>query len=85
MTTNVFVYCSDGLGGQAFDHHSRNGGGAFVNENCPQGWAFDQFFKYPGFSWEFSQGEGMLAAGNDLYITYQEQDDHGWAWSTVVK
>ena len=29
---------------------------------------------FPG---SFPRGEGMLAAGNDLYITYQEQDDHG--------
>ena len=37
-------------GGRAFGHHSRNGGGAFANKNCPQGRAFDNFFKCPGFA-----------------------------------
>ena len=37
----VFVYRSDGLGDRAFDHHSRNGDGAFSNKKssliCPGG------------------------------------------------
>ena len=28
------------------------GGGAFANKNCPQCWAFDHFFKCPGFARE---------------------------------
>ena len=44
MATNNLVYWSDRLEGRAFDHHRRNGGGAFANKNCPQGRAFEQFF-----------------------------------------
>ena len=33
----------DGLEGRAFDHHRRNGGGAFANKNCPHGRAFEFF------------------------------------------
>ena len=34
MATDTFVYCSIGLGGQAFDHHVGTGGAAFSNESC---------------------------------------------------
>ena len=37
MATNIFVYWLDGLGDRAFDHHTRNGGGAFANKNWPGG------------------------------------------------
>ena len=33
MATNIFVHWSDGLGGRAFDNHSRNESGAFANKN----------------------------------------------------
>ena len=39
------------------------GGGAFANKNCPQGWAFEQFFQMPGVC-----SGGMLAAGTDSHI-----------------
>ena len=35
-------------GGRAFDHHSRNGELGLCHKNCPQGWAFDQYFKMTG-------------------------------------
>ena len=57
--SNISVYWSDGLRGQAFDHHSRNGGRAFANQNCLQGQAFDQFFQILG---------GMVGAGIDSHI-----------------
>ena len=63
MGTNIFVYWPDGLGSPAFDHHSRNGGGAFASENCPQDRAFDQFLKMPG-----ACPGGMLAAGINSHI-----------------
>ena len=37
MATNIFVYWLDGLGDRVFDHHTRNGGGAFANKNWPGG------------------------------------------------
>ena len=40
-------------------------GGAFANENCPQGRAFEQFFQLPGGL----PGGGMLAAGIDSHIS----------------
>ena len=39
------------------------GGGAFANKSCPQGRAFEQFFKCPGVC-----PGGMLAAGIDSHI-----------------
>ena len=41
------------------------GGGPFANKKCPQGRAFELFFKCPG---------GMLAAGIDLHITKTRAD-----------
>ena len=53
----VFVYRSDGLGGRSFDHHSRNGDGAFSNKKssliCPRG----------------GGGEVTRGAGIDSHIT----------------
>ena len=39
----------EGGRGLAIDHHSRNGGETFANENCPLGRAFEHFFKCSGF------------------------------------
>ena len=49
-------------------HHSRNGGGAINNKNCPQGRAFDKFFQVPGVCPRVCPG-GMLAAGIDSHIS----------------
>ena len=43
------------------------GGGAFANNNCPQGQAFEQFFQMPGVCPGVCPG-GMLAAGIDSHI-----------------
>ena len=72
MATNNFLYWSDGLEGRAFDHHRRNGGGAFANKNCPQGQAFEQFFQMPGVYPGVCPGGGMLAAGVDSHISHEE-------------
>ena len=37
MATNTFVYWSDGLGGRAFDHHSRNGERGICQQILPAG------------------------------------------------
>ena len=42
---------------------------AFANKNCPQGWAFEQFFQMPGVCG--GGGGGMLAAGIDSHIIMQ--------------
>ena len=47
MIIDNFVYWSDGLEGWAFDHHRRNGGGAFANKNCLQGRAFEKNSQMP--------------------------------------
>ena len=49
MATNNFVYCSDGLGGRAFDHHSRNeGAGHFPTKTARRARHFNNFFKCLG-------------------------------------
>ena len=50
MATNNFVYCSDGLGSRAFDHHSRKGGvgWAYANKNSLQDRTFEHCFQMPG-------------------------------------
>ena len=58
------IFWSDGVGGRAFDHDSRNGGRGICQQNCPQGRAFDQFFQMPGVF----PGGGMLTAGIDSHI-----------------
>ena len=52
MATNIFVYWSDGLGGGAFDHHSRNGGRGICHATkiaCRAG-HLSSFFKRLGFA-----------------------------------
>ena len=48
MEINVFIYWSGGLGAGYLIVIVETGSGAFANENCPQGRAFDQFFQTPG-------------------------------------
>ena len=40
------------------------GGEAFANKNCPQGWAFEQFFQMPGICWGFAGGGGDVCGWN---------------------
>ena len=42
---------------------------AFANKNCPQGRAFEFFFKYPGYARGFAGG--VLAAGIDSHISLE--------------
>ena len=44
----MFLYIGLMDWGRTFDRHSRNGGGAFANENCQQCRALINFFKFPG-------------------------------------
>ena len=44
------------------------GGGAFENNNCSQGRAFDQFFQRSEVCLGFARGGGMLEAGIDSHI-----------------
>ena len=64
MATNIFVYWSDGLGDQAFDHHSRNEGRGNCQQKLPAG---------PGICPIFSNAQGLprevLAAGIDSHIS----------------
>ena len=69
-TGNIFVYWMDGIGGRAFDHHSRNGRGGegvICQQKMPAG---------PGISPSFSNAwglpRGMLAAGIDSHIRYTQ-------------
>ena len=50
MATNIFVYWSDGLGDQAFDHHSRNEGRGNCQQKLPAG---------PGICPIFSNAQGL--------------------------
>ena len=54
-TGNTFVYWMDGIGGRAFDHHSRNGregggGGYLPTKNACRAGHFTKFFKCLGFA-----------------------------------
>ena len=55
MATNIFIYWSDGLGGQAFDHHNRNGGGGHLpTEIDHRAGHLSNFFKCPGYMYAWS-------------------------------
>ena len=53
------------------------GDGAFANKNCPQGWAFEQFFQMPGVFPGVCPG-GMLAAGTDSHISFVAKRTQGY-------
>ena len=65
MATNSFVYWSDGLGGRAFDHHSRNGGHGICQQKMPATPGISPFFQMLGVC------PGPGDAGIDLHITKQ--------------
>ena len=69
MATNNFVYCSDGLGSRAFDHHSRKGGwgGHMPTKILCRTGHLNTAFRCPGYSRGFAWGV-MLAAGIDSHI-----------------
>ena len=61
MATNIFVYWSDGgLGGRAFDRHSRKGAGHLPTKIAHRAGLLTNFSN--------ARGEGMLAAGIDPHI-----------------
>ena len=66
MATNIFVYWSDGLGVQAFDHHSRNGGGGRAG-HLPT-----KIVRWAGHL----TNSNVLEAGFDSHITTKHKITH---------
>ena len=68
MATYIFVYWSDGLGGRAFDSHSRNrgGGGHLLTKVACRDKYLTNFIKCPVFAPGFARG--MIVARIDSHI-----------------
>ena len=58
MATYIFVYWSDGLGGRAFDRHSRNrGAGDLLTKVARRDKYLTNFIKCPVFAPGFARGD----------------------------